>query len=272
MDGQARRAARPAILVAAACSVLCLLVPRPAYAAPTPAPTPTASATSGLGVTVPDGGLAPVTSDSAPGSVPAGAVGPLAIQINNETTAVALLGEQVNSLDEQIDAAHQTSVSTAPRLEHRPDGVGQGAAGRRRRGRPGVPERGRAGRDRRVQPGSERARRARPRTGRRPVGRPTRPGRAVPRGRKGRHRRAAGVRRVPLGPDHRAGPDQPAGHPGHRAEPAADRAAGPEGPQHRRGRRGRRAAHTPGRGPGRPVRGRQQCPRHGGQPEGAGRR
>jgi cell wall-associated NlpC family hydrolase len=73
-------------------------------------PTPTTSA-AGLGVTVPDGGLAPVSTDTASGTLPASVIGPLAAEINSERTAVALLGEQVNSLTEAVDAAHATTVS-----------------------------------------------------------------------------------------------------------------------------------------------------------------
>ncbi len=99
---------RPAVVVAVVCSVVCLLVPRPAYAAPAaPVPAaPVATASPSGGTTIPDSGSVPFSTDTSPTTV-ATDIGPLAAQITTERNAVALLNEQVNAMDDDIAAANQ---------------------------------------------------------------------------------------------------------------------------------------------------------------------
>lgn len=109
MNGQTRRAARPAMVAAALCSVVCLLVPRPAYAGPVPGQT--ASATVSPGSSVPDTGVAPVTTNAGqadPAGLPT-TIGPLAAEITADQNAVELLSEQVTSMGEDVDAAHHAT-------------------------------------------------------------------------------------------------------------------------------------------------------------------
>src|SRR5262245_40166299 len=93
---------RPATAIA--CSALCLLLARPAYAA------------DPIGTTVPDGGARPVAAGQL--RLPGGAttplpptIGPLAQQILAERNAVEVLGEKLKQLELDTVAAHNTAVA-----------------------------------------------------------------------------------------------------------------------------------------------------------------
>ncbi len=111
MNSKARRAAPVTLVAAAVCSVVCLLVPRPAWADPTPPGSRTATVAPGTGV--PDAGAPPVSSATGPAATALPTdVGPLAAQITTERNAVELLGEQVTEMDDDVAQARQQAQHT----------------------------------------------------------------------------------------------------------------------------------------------------------------
>src|SRR5262245_40303902 len=98
---------RPIIVSLAACTALCLLVPRPGYGDP-----------GGSGV--PDPGVLPVASAPfQPGSTNNGvpsaaapAAGPLATQVQALSDEMEAVGEQLKSVSIQAQQAHDATIST----------------------------------------------------------------------------------------------------------------------------------------------------------------
>jgi peptidoglycan DL-endopeptidase CwlO len=130
--GPTRPGIRPLGLPVLACTALCVLIARPAYADPPPAgppttPSPTISATPGSGptgpvppLTIPDGGVVPVpsspladpaaTAPATAGPPPAdtSVTGPFASQILADYANAEAIGEKLNQIDLDVAAARNT--------------------------------------------------------------------------------------------------------------------------------------------------------------------
>lgn len=111
-----RRFVRPVAMAAVACTLLCSMVSRPAYAADT--------TTSG----VPDGGARPIPAGALPfpgqststATTPPAAptvLGPLASQVNTETIALQTLDQQLTQAKIDLDSATSTADAAKKTLD-----------------------------------------------------------------------------------------------------------------------------------------------------------